>query len=162
MKIDSYHTMYICLSKVLNYTVVVLIKENTGLDESLMVLLLLPQKKSWIILPPLTFSHWSHAYWDIFLYFVSLQYEGKKPCLSTVTFLGLVYITALTLDSSKPCLSPGFIPQPTETTAGLIFISQHIWGMTSRQIFHKMPVRNKSATSRATAITHRRTTSKQP
>lgn len=73
-----------------------------------------------------------------------LYCEGKKKtCLSPVTFFGVVYITSLALDSTKPCLSPGFIPQPTETAACLIFISQYTRGMTSRQIFHKILVRKK-------------------
>lgn len=72
-----------------------------------------------------------------------LYCEGKKTCLSPVTFFGVVYITSLALDSTKPCLSPGFIPQPTETAACLIFISQYTRGMTSRQIFHKILVRKK-------------------
>lgn len=91
--------------------------------ESLKVLQLLPIFKG-PVYPQQTFSHSPHAYRDIFLYFVSPQCEGKN--CSSITFLGVVFITAQTLDSTNPTSVQDLSNSPQKPLCASFIITVHM------------------------------------
>lgn len=91
--------------------------------ESLKVLQLLPIFKG-PVYPQQTLSHSPHAYRDIFLYFVSPQCEGKN--CSSITFLGVVFITAQTLDSTNPTSVQDLSNSPQKPLCASFIITVHM------------------------------------